>query len=428
MHWELLLKMVKQIQKRVRRQIKAKQSDNSIEALIERQEWPKGGLLELQNAIRSEMDWVYNLARANSIPTNKTIYNRYMNLLSASIYCFSCQGRIGAIEDLKFFQGAELLTEGVVLTSKFKTSAKFGYQPVTLPADKASTFLLHFYLTNVRPRTLQARDDPLFINFTGSGPFKVAKGLNNFFAQTLSLKITSTRIRAIVETNFQDLVENGSISSLQKHAISNVNGHDGATTRDYYLKRRRCSDAKNASDAFDIFDQLNGVTENFSDYEFEDIVDGEILDNAFLIDDSLQLSLPSADADATAAGVAGVAGVAVAGAAGAVNSTEVVPHQVALKGVVGCKHPEFNKSENQMRAVWTEYEINFVGNWCEENKLSHPEWAKCIISKCTSFIKSNMKIREHFHQLHIFDSSRLRHGWEQYKLKKERGTRSLNSE
>ena len=52
--------MVKQIQKRVRRQIKAKQSDNTIEALIERQEWPKGGLLELQNAIRSEMDWVYN--------------------------------------------------------------------------------------------------------------------------------------------------------------------------------------------------------------------------------------------------------------------------------------------------------------------------------------------------------------------------------
>ena len=201
--------MVKQIQKRVRKQIKAKQSDNSIEALIERQEWPKGGLLELQNAIRFEMDWVYTLARANSTPTNKTIYNRFMNLLSASIYCFSCQGRIGAIEDLKFFQGAELLTEGVVLTSKFKTSAKFGYQPVTLPADKASTFLLHFYLTNVRPRTLQARDDPLFINFTGSGPFKVAKGLNNFFAQTLSLKITSTRIRAIVETNFQDLVENG---------------------------------------------------------------------------------------------------------------------------------------------------------------------------------------------------------------------------
>jgi hypothetical protein len=378
------------------------------------------------------MDWVYNLARANSIPTNKTIYNRFMNLLSASIYCFSCQGRIGAIEDLKFFQGAELLTEGVVLTSKFKTSAKFGYQPVTLPADKASTFLLHFYLTNVRPRTLQERDDPLFINFTGSGAFKVAKGLNNFFAQTLSLKITSTRIRAIVETNFQDLVENGSISSLQKHAISNVNGHDGATTRDYYLKRRRCSDAKNASDAFDIFDQLNGVNDNFADYELEDFVDGALLNNVFMNDDVLQLPLTSADA-AGVAGAAGAGGGAAAGAAGAaagaagaaggaaVNSTEVVPHQVALKGVVGCKHPEFNKSENQMRAAWTEYEINFVGNWCEDNILSHPEWTKCIISKCTSFIKSNTKIREHFHQLHIFDSSRLRHGWEQYKLKKEKG-------
>lgn len=401
MHWELFLKMVKAIQKRVRRQIKVKQSENSIEALIERKEWPIGGLLELQNAIRNEMDWVYTLARGHSTPTNKSIYNRFMNLLSASIYCFSCQGRIGAIEDLKFYQGSELLTEGVVLTSKFKTSAKFGYQPVTLPSDKASTFLLQFYLMNVRPRTLQQREDPLFITFTGSGKFNVAKGLSNFFAQTLSLKITSTRIRSIVETNFQDLVENGSISSLQKHAIENVNGHDGQTTRDYYLKRRRLSDAKNASDAFNIFDQLNGVSDDFVDeLDFvNDLFDDTFLDNNAT---EIPLLIPTAEA------------------ATDVVIPHNVTHNVALVGIVGCKHPEFNKSENQMRAVWTDYEINFVGKWCEQHKLSNPAWAKCILSKCTSFIKSNVKIREFFHQLHIFDSSRLRHGWEQYKLRKNK--------
>ena len=105
-HWELFLKMVKQIMKSIRKEIRTQQSENSIEALIQRNEWPAGGLIELQNAIRNDMDWVHNMARCNLVPTNRNVYNRYMNLLSASIYCFSCQGRVGGIEDLKFFNAS----------------------------------------------------------------------------------------------------------------------------------------------------------------------------------------------------------------------------------------------------------------------------------------------------------------------------------
>jgi hypothetical protein len=258
--------MVKHIQKRIKLNIKIHQSDMSIENLTRKGEWPEGGLLQLQNVIRTDKrQWVETLVRANSRPTNRSQYNRYMNLLSASLYCFSCQGRVGAIEDLTLSQGEELLLEGVVLSTKFKTRAKFGYQPVTLPPDKTSTFLVTYYLQNVRPKMLQGSNDPFFINFNGTAKFNIAKGLQNYFAQSLSLKITSTRMRAIIETSFEELLENGAISSAQKLSIENTVGHDGATARDYYVKRSRFKDTKNSFDAFDVFDNVNGIFESDDD-------------------------------------------------------------------------------------------------------------------------------------------------------------------
>jgi hypothetical protein len=338
-----------------------------------------------------------------------------MNLLSASIYCFSCQGRVGGIEDLKFYQGKELLEEGVVLTSKFKTNAKFGYQPVTLPGDKVSTFLLHFYLTNVRPMALQGRDDPLFINFTGTGKYNIAKGLSNFFALSLGLKITSTRIRSIVETCFEDLLDDGAISKVQRHAIQNVNGHDGQTMRDYYLKKSRRKDAKNASDAFDIYDDVNGIINNVDssvDYDsanFDNIAEETMmnlnLENFFM--DEIEANRNECDNLIQSD----------------ISYDEVFPetNQASLPttGIVGCKHPDFNKSENQMRASWTDFEIETVGKWCEENKITNPKWSKSILSKCVKYIKSDAKLREYFHQLHIFDSARLNHGWKVYLNRKQ---------
>ena len=402
-HWELFLKMTKQVMKSIKKEIRTKQSEHSVEAMIERNEWPAGGLLELQNAIRNDMYWVHNMAQANEGPTNRSVYNKYMNLLSASIYCFSCQGRVGGIEDLKFFQGKELLEEGVVLTSKFKTNAKFGYQPVTLPGDKVSTFLLHFYLTNVRPMSLEGRDDPLFINFNGTGKYNIAKGLSNFFALSLGLKITSTRIRSIVETCFEDLLDNGTISKVQRHAIQNVNGHDGQTMKDYYLKKSRRQDAKNAFDAFDIYDEVNRINNN---------VDSSAnLNNSFTEEGVMELDFENNLMDEMKSNMDVLNNL--------IESDKSYDEaSLPTTGIVGCKHPEFNKSEKQMRATWTDFEIETVGKWCEENKITNPKWSKCMLSKCVKHIKSDKELREHFHQLHIFDSARLNHGWKVYLSRK----------
>jgi hypothetical protein len=84
------------------------------------------------------------------------------------------------------------------------------------------------------------------------------------------------------------------------------------------------------------------------------------------------------------------------------------------------KKEDLIQSENQMRASWTDFEIQTVGEWCEQNKIANPKWANNILSKCVKHIKSDPKLREHFHQLHIFDSGRLRHGWETYLSRKQK--------
>jgi hypothetical protein len=92
-----------------------------------------------------------------------------------------------------------------------------------------------------------------------------------------------------------------------------------------------------------------------------------------------------------------------------------------ISGIIGSKHPHFDPSGNQLRATWTEAEIDFVGNWCNKNIQDNPAWEKTIVSRCTKYIKSTPAIRELFHPIHISDSTRLRHGLEAFNKKRKVG-------
>lgn len=405
MHWDLIKKMAKKIRKTTNKQIKILMSDKSIEALIERREWPEGGLAQLQNTIRGDMEWVYKMMKLLRGPTNKALYNRFMNQLSASMYCFSSQGRIGAIEDLKYSQVVSLFQEGVVLSTKFKTRAKFGYQPVTLPRDKESTVLMKAYVTLIRPKLLMGPDDPLFINYSGTSKFDVSKGVTNYFSQMLDLHLHTNRIRSIIETEMQDLLEEGSITPIQKHAIENVNGHDSATTRDYYVKRKRRQDAQNSFDAFDIFDA--SIEQGNDQTEFPNDASQQVTSNA-------QNALPQYETALDDSYLRSLLDDLVYDI-----PNENKNEQGTSSGVVGSKHPYFDPLGNQLRAPWTDEEIDFVGNWCIKNIQANPAWEKTIVARCTKYIKSTPAVREIFHPLHISDSTRLRYGFEAFNKTKK---------
>jgi hypothetical protein len=199
-HLDAMKKLIKRIRQKNNKDIKISMGDNTIEALIEKGRWPKGGLKELQGAIENEISWVNKLTQPIATPKG---YNRYMQLLCSAAYCFSPQGRCGAYEDLKYGQRFSLISDGYVLSTKFKTRSKFGYQPIT--SNKVFEKLLSFYISNIRPKQLLGDNDPMFINFGGTGSYKIRQSVPKFFMRTLNLHINTTTIRSIVETTMHKL-------------------------------------------------------------------------------------------------------------------------------------------------------------------------------------------------------------------------------
>jgi hypothetical protein len=99
--YDIVKKMMKTSQKTLGRDIRQASSDNTIDALIERRRWPPGGLRQLQKAIEDELVWVQAVINTGAQVVFQA-YNKYLQLMVSSAYCFSPQGRVGAIEDLKF--------------------------------------------------------------------------------------------------------------------------------------------------------------------------------------------------------------------------------------------------------------------------------------------------------------------------------------
>ena len=165
-----------------RKRLKRQQSDNqSLETLVENRQLPMGGLHELQECLHEDLIWVKSwasnlISNSNTNYIGQQEYNKFMQILYATLYIHSPQGRISGIESIKCKQIQELLEGGVTFSTNFKTSSTYGYQPVT--TSKLSRKLLHIYVTYVRPTVnrYESENDnttiyfnqPLFLHYNGS--------------------------------------------------------------------------------------------------------------------------------------------------------------------------------------------------------------------------------------------------------------------
>jgi len=112
----------------------------------------------------------------------------------ASMYC-SPQGRIGGLKDLKLGQVVELYEgSSTLLTTEFKTSAKFHYQPVLFPA--LTKRALTFFLDKVRPHLERAYPSlalPGSILFAStrdpSKPADSPRHMAKFFQRTMGIDL-----------------------------------------------------------------------------------------------------------------------------------------------------------------------------------------------------------------------------------------------
>ena len=187
-----------------------------------------------------------------------------------------------------------------------------------------------------------------------------------FFRRTLGLHITTTRVRAIVETSSEQLRENGDITEADRTSILNINGHSGATAEKHYVKKTRMGDVSNAQH---VFEKL----------------------------------LPNQDASAFPTQDSS----AVLSQMGYVRDVVAAP---AIMPTAGTLHPHFTSANK--RVPWSAAELNYVGSWCTAN--SHV----CnVVAKCLQSIKNDPSVLPIFHPIHIADSARLRHGWDKYRNK-----------
>ena len=397
---------------------KRKRKLNTAQDLIEKGRWPQNGILELQHAVQKMIPWCEHIIQNGAI-VDKPIYDKFISMLCASVYCFCPNGRVQAIMDMRMKQLPEIIKKGYVFSSVFKTNARYGEQPVSFDHHIVQ-YLLKHYIQYFRPRTLFQPDDPLFIQFNGA-QYDIGRGVTRFFKKELRLDINTTLIRSFVETNMDRQLKSGNINALERGAVMNVNGHTSQVVQDYYLHEDRVADRTHSSAAFQKWVAAEKRTRSIDYTPFHhdasipaleplSIVntDDEPLSDDFTTDNLLREDLSCE----------WVHDLEYADTVTAEDSFEQKFNlNNNTSGGVSIQYGELhpNKDANAKRIKWTQEEIKIVGHWCEDNLLKHPEWSSIIVSRCLTFIKGDYNARKYFHPNHVTDSTKLRHAYIQFK-------------
>jgi len=181
-----------------------------------------------------------------------------MKTIFSSLYVLVPQGRVEAFTTLPLDEVVALLREEVseaaipapyvVLSNTFKTRARYGFQPVSFPAEMRQVLLIYL---EMRSRKTTAAN-VFFVDYYGVGYTSTAVGqlVTQFFRTSLGIHINTTNIRSLAEIMAKKAHDAGVINTVQREAMQHINGHSSATTTDYYLRESRMQDAINGQAAF----------------------------------------------------------------------------------------------------------------------------------------------------------------------------------
>jgi hypothetical protein len=318
---------------------------------------PEGGLHDLQETVIRDLPWAEGLP---STLLDKETHRRQVSILVSGMYVLAPQGRIEALTTLTVAAAQQQLqtSGGCVLSNTFKTYDKYGFQPVSLPNE------LHAALTTFLKLRLQlhVETSEFFVDYEGA-PYdstKLGHLVTQYFKSTMGLHLTTTMIRSLWEIMADKAFKARAINAEQRSAIMNINGHTSQTTRDYYLRDAREQDARHGVEVRDA----------------------------------------------------------------------IIAHDVQLLGVAdrrsaasahyawGTEHPCCGV--NDERAKWTDFEKNFVVNWCKGVVTANPEVDYKVVSMCLAHIKADPRLVAQFHQRHTLDGSRLSYPWKEWKKNQRR--------
>jgi hypothetical protein len=221
----------------------------NLTTLVALKRWPQGGMPEFNSLIDKELLWAQELINSGVAPTVAEA-RRYVDLIVATLYTKSPQGRGPAWGDIKVaqFPGMfvlfkfiftthidiystytvrliELMAKGHTTSTKFKTAHKYQFQPC--PIEEDAYWLFVWYWNIVRPVLARGKvplpTDPLLLNADG-GLLDVGRRVQAFFGKQ-GFDISITTLRGLVETSAEQALLNGDISSKERESISAISTH-----------------------------------------------------------------------------------------------------------------------------------------------------------------------------------------------------------
>jgi hypothetical protein len=362
--------VLKAIQKSYIKKMKMELTGKDISNAVSHRRIPIDGLKALMECVIQNLPLIEKLyesvvIRSERIP--KHLYNDVLDLLFSAMYVFSPQGRAGGITELEYGQGESLLSQGYVNCKIFKTQGCYGYQPVTLSQESALAF--SFYVNYLRPRVrdgMPQAAEPLWITYDGEPIRNVGRHVTAFFQRQLGLHITTSAIRALVETKARELLDANQITAAEREAVSNVNGHSSQTVKAHYLYLDR---AKDVDDSRVVFSKLRETLES--------------------------PQYPNASAEQS-------------------NQFEWSTETNVQYINWGHQHPDYAKTTGRVR--WTVAELKYIKDWllinAGEGGIYEGRINICsMLHKYITRANGDETAIPIFHALHILNACKLRHGY-----------------
>ena len=422
--------VVKMMRKNLSKSRKEQGNPKTMKYEVFMRHLPEGGFPALQEVVIKEYNRLKQevegrLKERSGVP--KKTYNEFAQLAISAFYVFMPQGRVGGFEGLTMDKIPELLAQGHTLSTTFKTKAKYGYQPII--GNDLVIEILRIYVEELRrvatenfrsTATGSELSNKVWLTFQGI-PDKPGRRLTDFYRRTMKLHVTTTTIRALMETETKNAELRGEITPAQRISVQNVNGHTGATVKAFYLRDDRSADATMARRAFtqmsvsklkrvrdgELVDakvsNLKNKRKKSDGFESDDDrgnqrqqshnVDDDVADNRKAVQQPQSLDLMSVmqselDGEAHRHWR---------------SADTLEPSQW------GSDHPE--KRENVRRVNWTESELNYIVDWCTDAMRKQPALRKTIVAQCREAIWLDPTAMKIFHVNHVLDTDRLKAGY-----------------
>jgi hypothetical protein len=351
----------------------------------------------------------------------------------------------------------KLVNEMHVMSKLFKTNHKYGYQPVVMPAKGTPTWpLLKLYVQNFRPTAVQNADDEslndssarLWLHFDGTPVQCISHLVTNFSEQKLSIHMTPTKLRSLVETETELLLEADKITTAERAAVRHINGHSSAITQQFYVRRSREQDVENGRRAFSQF-ASSAPTINHqrceddgdgNDGDRYDDADGDSVADIYMGDDSEDLHYNNDIQNSPVATLGRrfrcdtnvmyntppqhrnnrISNVSVSAVSShsTFRAPEFRPERVrqqAQQKPWGTAHPDAGKALSEhARFRWSAAEVNYIGEWCLADSAANPHRKSTIVSRCLRAIHCDPSATSIFHAQHVLNSVRLKHGYKKF--------------